>query len=291
MSMPRRDGRQIRFWVLALPVVWVALVLAAPLGIVLLIAFAQPADGVPPYSPGWTLDNLWLVASDPLYRDALFRSLRVAGVSTLICLVMGYPMALAIARAAPRWQNPLLLAVMLPFWTGFLMRINAWIGLLADDGLVVWMLGISRLGRSRLLYTDTAMYIGIVYTYLPFMVLPLYARLSRLDVTLIEAAADLGAPPWRVFLRVVLPLSLPGVVAGAALVFVPAIGEYVIPALLGGPQAQLIGKVLWEEFFSNRDWPTASAVAVWLLLLLVAVPVVVRGVVSPVARLVRWRTE
>ena len=207
--------------------------------------------------------------SDPLYRDALLRSFRVAGVSTLICLAMGFPVALAIARAAPRWQNVALLAIMLPFWTGFLMRINAWIGLLADDGLIVRLLGV-----SRLLYTDTAMYIGIVYTYLPFMVLPLYARLSRLDPALMEAAADLGAPPWRVFLRVILPLSLPGVAAGAALVFVPAIGEYVIPALLGGPQAQLIGKVLWEEFFANRDWPTASAVAVCLLLVLIAVPAV-----------------
>ena len=272
-----RSARDRRLWVLALPVVWLILLLAAPLTIVLLISFALPADGVPPYSLGFSPDNLRLVATDPLYRDALFRSLRVAGVSTLVCLVVGFPMALAIARAPPRWQNPLLLAVMLPFWTGFLMRINAWIGLLADDGLIVRLLGTS----SRLLYTDTAMYIGMVYTYLPFMVLPLYARLTRLDPALMEAAADLGAPPWRVFLRVILPLSLPGVAAGSALVFVPAIGEYVVPALLGGPQAQLIGKVLWEEFFANRDWPTASAVAVWLLVLLVAVPItalrVVRG--------------
>jgi putrescine transport system permease protein len=261
-----------RRWVLAVPVLWLILLLAAPLAIVVVIAFALPADRVPPFSPGFTLDNLRLVASDPMYRDALLRSFRVAGVSTAICLVMGFPVALAIARAAPRWQNALLLAIMLPFWTGFLMRINAWIGLLADDGFIVRLLG-----GSHLLYTDTAMYIGMVYTYLPFMVLPLYARLSRLDPALMEAAADLGAPPWRVFLRVILPLSLPGVAAGAALVFVPAIGEYVIPALLGGPQAQLIGLVLWEEFFSNRDWPTASAVAVWLLLVLVAVPVVLLG--------------
>jgi len=256
-----------RLLVLGLPVVWLILLLGAPLGIVLLIAFAAPANGVPPYSLGFSLDNLWLVASDPLYRDALLRSLRVAGISTAICLVMGFPMALAIARAEPRWQNPLLLAVMLPFWTGFLMRINAWIGLLADDGLIVRVLGV-----AHLLYTDAAMYIGIVYTYLPFMVLPLYARLSRLDPALMEAAADLGAPPWRVFLRVILPLSLPGIAAGAALVFVPAIGEYVIPALLGGPQAQLVGMVLWQEFFANRDWPTASAVAVGLLVVLVGVP-------------------
>jgi putrescine transport system permease protein len=160
------------------------------------------------------------------------------------------------------------------------MRINAWIGLLADDGWIV-----RTLGLGHLLYTDTAMYIGIVYTYLPFMVLPLYARVSRLDPALTEAAADLGAPPWRVFLRVILPLSLPGVAAGAALVFVPAIGEYVIPALLGGPGAELMGKVLWEEFFSNRDWPTASAVAVWLLIVLVVLPwVTVRCVSGFVSR-------
>jgi putrescine transport system permease protein len=258
-----------RRWVLVVPAIWLILFLAAPLAIVLLIAFAQPADRIPPFTLGFTLDNLRLVASDPLYRDALLRSLRVAGISTLICLVMGFPAALAIARAPDRWRNALLLAVMLPFWTGFLMRINAWIGLLADNGLIVRLLG-----TPHLLYTDTAMYIGMVYTYLPFMVLPLYARLSRLDPALMRAAADLGAPPWRVFLSIILPLSSPGIAAGAALVFVPAIGEYVIPALLGGPQAQLIGKVLWEEFFSNRDWPTASAVAVWLLLVLVAVPAI-----------------
>jgi putrescine transport system permease protein len=266
MSSATSD-RARRLWVLAVPVGWLILLLVAPLAIVLLIAFALPADGVPPYTLGFNLDDLELVASDPLYREALLRSLRVAGLSTFACLAMGFPMALAIARAAPRWQNPLLLAVMLPFWTGFLMRVNAWIGLLADDGLIVRLFGL-----SRLLYTDTAMYIGMVYTYLPFMVLPLYSRLSRLDPALMEAAADLGAPPWRVFLRVILPLSLPGVAAGAALVFIPAIGEYVIPALLGGPQAQLIGKVLWEEFFANRDWPAAAAVAVWLLVVLVAVP-------------------
>ncbi len=256
-----------RRWVLAGPVAWLILLLAAPLAIVLLIAFAQPADRVPPYLLGLSLDSLRLVASDPLYRDALLRSLRVAGISTLVCLAIGFPMALAIARAAARWQNALLLAVMLPFWTGFLMRINAWIGLLADDGLVT-----RALGGTRLLYTGTAMYLGMVYTYLPFMVLPLYARLSRLDPALTEAAADLGAKPLGVLLRVTVPLSLPGVAAGAALVFIPAIGEYVIPALLGGPRAQLVGRVLWDEFFANRDWPTASAVAVWLLVVLLVVP-------------------
>jgi len=266
--------------VLALPVTWLISLLAAPLAIVLLIAFALPADGVPPFSLGFTLDNLWLVASDPLYRDALLRSFRVAGVSTLICLVMGFPVAMVIARAAQRWQNALLLAMMLPFWTGFLMRVSAWIGLLADDGLILRGLGV-----SSLLYTETAMYIGMVYTYLPFMVLPLYAQLSRLDPALMEAAADLGAAPWGVFLRVILPLSLPGVAAGTALVFVPALGEYVIPALLGGPQAELIGNVLWEEFFANRDWPTASAMTIWLLLVLIVLPAVIIRTIAPV----RWR--
>nr|WP_294552104.1 ABC transporter permease subunit [uncultured Rhodopila sp.] len=262
-------------WVIGIPALWLLVLLAAPLAIIAVIALAVPVDGIPPYEIGFSLDNLLLVATDPLYRDALLRSLRVAGVSTLVCLLMGFPMALAICRAAPRWQNALLLAVMLPFWTGFLMRINAWIGILADDGLIARTLG------TRLLYTDAAMYIGIVYTYLPFMVLPIYARLSRLDPALTEAAADLGAPPWRVFARIILPLSLPGIAAGVALVFVPAIGEYVIPALLGGPQAQLIGKVLWDEFFANRDWPTASAVAVWLLVVLVVVP-------GSIVRALRW---
>jgi putrescine transport system permease protein len=224
-------------------------------------------DAVPPFSLAHpSLDSIVLIATDPLYREALLLSLKVAGLSTAICLLIGYPMALAIARSSERWRSLLLLLVMLPFWTGFLMRINAWIGLLADDG---W---IARLVGTHLLYTDAAMYIGIVYTYLPFMVLPIYARLSRLDPALVEAAADLGAPPWRVFLGIILPLSLPGIAAGVALVCVPAIGEYVIPALLGGPQAQLIGKVLWDEFFANRDWPTAASVAVWLLVVLVAVP-------------------
>jgi len=265
--------------VLAVPAVWLLLLLVAPLAIILLIALAEPADGVPPYVLGSSLDNLISVATDPLYRNALLRSLLMAGVSTVVCLLAGFPMALAISRAAPSWQKPLLLATMLPFWTGFLMRINAWIGLLADDGLIVRALHAVGLGTPRLLYTDTAMYIGMVYTYLPFMVLPLFARLARLDPLLTEAAADLGAPPFQAFLRVVLPLSLPGVAAGAALVFIPAIGEYVIPALLGGPRGQLIGLVLWEEFFSNRDWPMASAVAVWLLAVLLLVPGVTLGLV------------
>jgi putrescine transport system permease protein len=270
--------------VLALPWAWLGLFLIVPAAIVLKISLAVPADALPPYSAllrwgdGWLprpavhLDSYALILADPLYLHALLLSLKIAGISTLVCLLAGYPMALAIARAPGQARNALLLAVMLPFWTGFLMRINAWIGLLQDDGWVNTVSAALGLGAHRLLYTDTAMYLGIVYTYLPFMVLPLYARLTRLDPTLLEAAADLGAPPPAVFWRVTLPLSLPGVWAGVLLVFIPAVGEYVIPELLGGPQAQLVGRVLWEEFFANRDWPTASALAVVLLVALLIVP-------------------
>jgi putrescine transport system permease protein len=262
-----------RTFVLAIPWTWLLLFLIAPVAIVLVIALSEPVDSVPPYSFAHpSLDSLITVTTDPLYRDALLLSLKVAGISTLICLLIGYPMALGIARSAARWRSLLLLLVMLPFWTGFLMRINAWIGLLQDDGWINTMLLAIGLSPRRMLYTDFAVYLGIVYTYLPFMVLPLYARLSQLDPALLEAAADLGAPPGRAFLRVTLPLSLPGVWAGALLVFVPAVGEYVIPELLGGPQAQLIGRVLWGEFFQNRDWPTAASVAVALLVVLLLVP-------------------
>jgi len=259
---------------------WLLMLLILPTLIVLKIAFSYPADSVPPYAPmlrpGGGLhistDAFSLILTDPLYAHALLLSLQVAGLSTAICLLAGYPMALGIARSPERWRSLLLLLVMLPFWTGFLMRINAWIGLLQDDGWINTAIIALGLAPLRLLYTDTAMYIGMIYTYLPFMVLPLYARLSQLDARLLDAAADLGAPPWRVFLAVTLPLSLPGVGAGVLLVFIPAAGEYVIPELLGGPQAQLVGRVLWQEFFQNGDWPTASALACTLLLLLLLLP-------------------
>ncbi len=258
---------------------WLALFLFVPLATVLKIAWSESADAVPPYAPLLVTDAgvrlhasaeaFVQVLTDPLYRRALALSLKVAGLSTILCLAVGYPMALAIARAPARRQGLLLILVMLPFWTGFLMRLNAWIGLLQDGG---WIAGaLAWLGMRpapHLLYTETALYLGLVYTYLPFMVLPLYARLSKLDMTLVDAAADLGASPTRVFLAITLPLSLPGVWAGVLLVFVPALGEYVIPELLGGPQAQMLGRVLWEEFFANRDWPTASALAVIMLALL-----------------------
>ena len=265
-----------RIAVLASLWAWLWLLLAVPLGIVLAISVAEAVDGVPPFALGFSVQAFATILTDDLYRDALLMSLRVAAISTVCCLLLGYPVALAIAQAPERWRDPILLGLMVPFWTGFLMRINAWIGLLADDGWLAVALSWLAGGPVRLLYTDAALYLGMVYTYLPFMILPLYASLSRLDPALREAAADLGAPPWVGFLRVTLPLSAQGIVAGCVLVFVPAVGEYVIPELLGGPSAQLVGRVLWSEFFTNRDWPVASALAVALLLLLLAVPGAVR---------------
>ncbi|MFQ3622257.1 MAG: ABC transporter permease subunit [Acetobacteraceae bacterium] len=280
MSRFRPSGRTL---VLALPFAWLGLFFLAPFLIVAKIALSEGALGIPPYAPllRWTdegvltivlnLGNLALLVEDTFYLDAYLRSLRVAAISGLLCLLVGYPMAYAIARAPERRRNLLLMLVVLPFWTSFLLRVMAWIGLLADNGIVNnLLLGLGVVSRPvALLYTDVALYLGIVYCYLPFMVLPLYATLAKLDPVLLEAAADLGARPWRAFLAVTLPLSMPGIVAGFMLVFIPAVGEFVIPELLGGPNAQLIGRVLWTEFFQNRDWPMASALAVVLLLLLV----------------------
>lgn len=277
------SGGPGRALVLALPAAWMLLFFAAPFAIVLSIGFAEPAEGIPPFTPPWrvgedgaialrpNLANFALLLEDPFYAEAALRSLRVAAISATLCLLIGYPMALAIARAPEAWRNTLLMLVVLPFWTSFLLRVTAWIGLLQDQGWVNGaLLGLGLIEAPlTLLYTDLAMYLGITYCYLPFMVLPLYAALSKLDPALLDAASDLGARPWRAFLHVTLPLSLPGVVAGFLLVFIPAVGEFVIPELLGGPGAQLIGRVLWTEFFQNRDWPLASALAVVLLLVLV----------------------
>jgi putrescine transport system permease protein len=265
---------------LALSWAWLLLFAIAPMAIILVIALARPADMVPPFRFAADPGNFAIAATDDLYRTAFWLSLRTAAVATSICLVLGYPMALAFARADERWRAALLLALMLPFWTGFLMRINAWIGMLRDDGWINAALTVLGFAPVRLLYTDAALYIGMVYTYLPFMVLPIYARLAKLDATLLEAAADLGASPLRAFLRVTLPLSLPGIVAGVALVFIPCVGEYVIPELLGGPGAQLIGRVMWDEFFANRDWPMAASLAWLLLMLLVVLPVCVRAMLQ-----------
>jgi putrescine transport system permease protein len=272
-----------RLFVVLPPLAWLLLFVAAPVAILLAIALAEPAPGVPPFVPplaweGWlprwqgTGESLAALAEDDTYRRAVLRSLRVAGISAALCLLLAYPMALGILRvASPRRRTALLVAVMLPFWTGFLLRIGAWVGLLRDQG---WINGVLQaLGATeaplRLLYSDLALHLGMVHSYLPFAVLPLYAALSRLDPALEEAAADLGARPAMAFLTVTLPLSLPGAAAGFLLVFIPAAGEFVIPELLGPPEAQLIGRVLWGEFFQNRDWPLAAALAVALLAALI----------------------
>ena len=258
---------------------WLLLFVAAPVLIVAALSFSTSVPGVPPFTPllhDPDPASYAAMTEDTFYLDAGLKSLLLAGVSSACCLVIGYPMALAIARAGERWRSLLLLLVMLPFWTGFLLRVTAWIGLMRDGGWIDAALGLVGLGPARLLYTDAAMYIGITYAYLPFMILPLYARLSKRDPALEEAAADLGAGPWTAFRTVTLPLSLPGIVAGLALVFIPAVGEYVIPELLGGPGAQTIGRALWNEFFANHDWPMASAVATALLGVLLVPMVLLR---------------
>jgi putrescine transport system permease protein len=274
-------GRRL---VIAVPFVWLLLFFLAPFAIVAKISLAEFMIGVPPYTPlfEWT-EDAWLhvratannyayLIEDPLYVAAYLSSLKIAAVSTVIALLIGYPMAYAIARSRQPWRNVLMLAVMLPFWTSFLIRVYAWIGILRSNGLLnnflLWLGVIDE--PLVILNTDIAVYIGIVYSYLPFMILPLYATLEKMDLSLLEAAQDLGCRPWKAFVTVTLPLSMPGIIAGSMLVFIPAVGEFVIPDLLGGPNTLMIGKVLWSEFFNNRDWPVASAVAIAMLVLLVA---------------------
>jgi putrescine transport system permease protein len=267
-----------------LPYLWLLAFFLAPFAIVLRMSLSDAATALPPYEPQFRgvaeigsflaaldLDNFRLLADDALYWQSYLQSLRLAGLTTLIALAIGYPMAYGIAAAPRRWQGALLVLVILPFWTSFLIRVYAWIGILRPDGLLDTVLIGAGLTSEplRLLNTETAVLIGLTYSYLPFMVLPLFAALQKLDASLLEAAADLGATPARAFLSVTLPLSLPGVLAGCALVFIPAIGEFVIPDLLGGADTTMLGKTLWTEFFSNRDWPLASAVAVVLLVVLV----------------------
>jgi putrescine transport system permease protein len=273
--------------VIAIPFTWLLAFFLIPFVIVLKISLAEAEIAQPPYTPlfEWieqqyleiklNLGNYRYLIEDSLYWKAYLNSVKIAGLSTLICLLIGYPMAYGIARARPDRRTLLLLLVILPFWTSFLIRVYAWIGILKTNGLInnllMWLGLVNE--PIVMLQTDFAVYLGIVYSYLPFMILPLYANLEKLDGTLLEAASDLGARPWRTFLSVTLPLSAPGILAGSMLVFIPAVGEFVIPALLGGPDTLMIGRVLWDEFFSNRDWPVASAVAIALLLLLV-VPIV-----------------
>ena len=286
--MKRQSKRSFaRKLVIRIPYAWLLVFFLVPFLIVLKISLSQSALAQPPYTPlidfaaGWlgvtaylaalSFDNYALIGSDPLYLLSYVKSVEIAAFSTLLLLVIGYPIAYGIARTPRRVQAALMVLVMLPFWTAFLIRIYAWMNILQRDGPLNQLLMALNIVSEppAWLATDTAIYIGIVYSYLPFMVLPLYATLEKLDESLLEAAADLGCPRWKVFWLVTLPLSSPGVLAGVLLCFIPAVGEFVIPDLLGGSQTPMIGQTIWMEFFGNKDWPTAAAVAVALVCLLV----------------------
>lgn len=273
--------------VILIPYLWLLVFFLIPFAIVFKISLSMTATAMPPYLPVYSPDDglsgfigklrelsfdnyLWLL-DDALYLNAYVSSVVIAAVSTFLALLVGYPMAYAMARAPASLRPVLLMLVILPFWTSFLIRVYAWIGILKPEGLLnQFLLWIGVIDTPlQIMNTHTAIFIGIVYSYLPFMVLPLYATLEKMDFSLIEAAQDLGCPPMAAFWKITFPLSLPGVVAGCLLVFIPAVGEFVIPDLLGGSTTLMIGKTLWTEFFANRDWPVASAVAVILLLLLV----------------------
>ena len=282
----RRLGLNGRALIIAVPTLWLLVFFLIPFLVVAKISLSEAAIARPPYLPlyEWleegglqiTLNfgNYLYLFEDSLYLVAYLTSIKIALISTVICLLIGYPMAYAIARSGETARTVLLMLVILPFWTSFLLRVYAWIGFLKGNGIVnnaLMALGVIDTPLT-MLQTDLAVYIGIVYTYLPFMILPLYANLVKLETDLLEASADLGGRPWQTFLSITLPLSIPGIIAGSMLVFVPAIGEFVIPALLGGPDTLMIGRVLWDEFFSNRDWPVASAVAI-AMLVVVVIPV------------------
>ncbi len=280
-----------RLTLIGIPYFWLLALFLIPFGIVLKISLSDIALAIPPYTPtldisgGWQafrdffseldLENFEFLTTDDLYWKAYLSSLKIAAISTLLALLIGFPMAYGMAKAREDWRPTLMMLVILPFWTSFLIRVYAWVGILSTEGyLNQFLMGIGIIGDPLvILNTSTAVYIGIVYTYLPFMILPIYATLERLDESLIEAAEDLGCSRISAFWLVTVPLSKNGVIAGCFLVFIPVIGEFVIPALLGGSKTLMIGKVLWEEFFSNRDWPVASAVAIILLLVLI-IPIV-----------------
>lgn len=282
-----------RSLVIAIPYLWLLVFFLAPFAIVLRISFSEVAIAMPPYVPvfdlsqglaafwqdlqRFTLDNYAWLFTDPLYVNSYISSLYIAAISTAITLAIGFPLAYAMARSPDSWRPVLMMLIILPFWTSFLIRVYAWIGILKPEGLLTLIgqsLGILAMDEQlRIMNTTTAVYIGIVYSYLPFMVLPLYAALEKMDGSLLEAAQDLGCPPLKSFWVITVPLAVPGIVAGCFLVFIPAVGEFVIPDLLGGSDTLMIGRTLWNEFINNRDWPVSSAVAVILLLLLI-VPIV-----------------
>jgi putrescine transport system permease protein len=269
-----------------LPYLWLLIFFLAPFVLVAKLSLSEPAIAQPPYIPamsfldgplGWwedirqfSLSNYFFITEDSLYWKSYLSSLQIAFLSTVFTLLIGYPLAYGMARAPRAWRPTLLMLVILPFWTSFLIRVYAWIGILKKEGLLNQLLLWAGLISEPLtiLNTNVAVYIGIVYSYLPFMVLPLYANLEKQDATLLEAANDLGCTNVAAFWKVTWPLSLPGVIAGCFLVFIPTVGEFVIPSLLGGSETLMIGRTLFDEFFQNRDWPVSSAVAVILLLIL-----------------------
>lgn len=282
----RLRGVHGRKLVIALPYLWLICLFLLPFLTVFKISFAEMARAIPPFTDlvTWADDkldialnfaNYFQLFDDPLYVDAYLQSLQIAAVSTLCCLLIGYPLAWAVAHSSSSTRNILLLLVILPSWTSFLIRVYAWMGILKENGVLnnvlLWLGVIDH--PLIILHTNTAVYIGVVYSYLPFMVLPIYTALTRIDYSLVEAALDLGARPMKTFFKIIVPLTKGGIIAGSMLVFIPAVGEFVIPELLGGPDSIMIGRVLWQEFFNNRDWPVASAVAILMLLLLI-VPII-----------------
>ena len=287
----RKSWRLGRNSVIALPYGWLLLFFILPFAFVLKISLAEADMAIPPYTAlvEWldettltiqlTFSKYQLLLEDGLYLSAYLNSLKIAAISTIFCLLIGFPIALFIVSRPPHARFFWLAMVMLPFWTSMLLRVYAWIGILQSNGLLnTFLMNAGIINQPLvLLHTDLAVYLGIVYSYLPFMVLPLYAALEKLDPALLEASADLGARPAVSFFTVTLPLAVPGIIAGCLLVFVPAVGEFVIPALLGAPDTLMIGRVLWDEFFANRDWPMASAVAIVMLIVLVAPVMLVRA--------------
>jgi putrescine transport system permease protein len=287
MWMCKALGIRGRTLTIMAPYLWLLVLFLVPFITVFKLSFSQLRIAMPPYAPLYEmvndtylqitlhLENYRLLFQDDLYVLSYLSSLKIASISTLLTLLVGYPIAYAMARAPRAWRMTLLMMVILPFWTSFLIRVYAWIGILKPEGFLnIFLMWLGVIDEPLvILHTDIAVYIGIVYSYLPFMILPLYANLEKMDLTLLEAAADLGCTPIKAFWRITVPLSLSGIIAGCFLVFIPAVGEFVIPDLLGGSSTLMIGKTLWSEFFNNRDWPLASAVAVLLLLMLV-VPIV-----------------
>ncbi len=281
-GLPSAVGISGRALVIAAPAAWLTLFFLVPLAVVFGISLATKQFGQPPYSDLLTSDggtvqltlhlsNYIRVFTDPsgIYLNAFLSSIRIAAISTVFAILLGYPMAYGIARAPEKWRNILLMLVILPFWTSFLLRVYALSGFLRGEGVINNTLAIFGIAPLTMMQTDFAVYVGITYSYLPFFILPLYTNLVKLDPALLEASADLGARPVRTFLSITLPLSMPGVVAGAMLVFIPAIGEFVIPSLLGGPGTQMIGRILWDEFFAKTNWPRAAALAITMLIIVV----------------------